>query len=139
MAPHVHNREYPIRNTIVGVLMIFVGIIACVLVLLVTVDWACRRDIDLWMPVYPNAELVAAETNFVRVRAMGVSSATYRTPDDSDTVRSWYTQHRRDLTSSLTAEGDAPARGLAATRYQILDDPAGDGTLIIQHSECAYD
>lgn len=139
MAPHIHNRERPLQSTLLSILLIFVGIIACCLSLFVGVDWACHRDINTWMPIYPNSELVAQEYNFVRPRAMGITSATYTTSDATDVVRRWYTTYRRELTSGLAASGETVARGLAATRYQVVENLEGDGTLVIQYSECAYD
>ena len=142
MAPHERNRSNrSLKGTIISVIAIIVGIVACTVSITAGLDIRCRADIDHWLPIYPDSEVVAVrQRGFFRERASGVTEIVYHSDDDPVTVRGWYRDYRREITSGQYNEGNANSamRGMSTTRYQVIDDPDGNGSRIIQTSECAY-
>ena len=140
MAPHLnHNRS--IKGTIISVIAIMIGIVACTAGTVIAIDMRCRADINHWMPVYPNAEIqVVQQTGFFRPRASGITEIIYITEDDAATVRSWYRDYRRSITMNVSNESnpDTAARGMASTSYRVVENSDGTGSQIFQLSECAY-
>ena len=139
MAPHERKRS--IKGTILSVIVIMIGIVACTGGLVVAIDVRCRVDIDHWMPVYPQSEIqVIQQTGFLRPRASGISQILYVTEDDPQTVQSWYRDYRREITRNVTNQDNpnAAARGMATTSFRIMENPDGEGSRILQVSECAY-
>lgn len=139
MAPHQQTRSGSLRGTLVSVFFIMVGIVACSITLVIGIDISCRVDINHWLPVYPEAELVESDYDrvFFRPRATGITSEIYYTSDDPVAVRRWYGDYRREITRN-TETGDRVARGLATTNYTISDNREGAGTFIRLNSECAF-
>ncbi|MDQ7027856.1 MAG: hypothetical protein Q9P01_22300 [Anaerolineae bacterium] len=140
MAPHL-NQKRSIKSTLLSIVAIMIGAVACTGSIVVALDLRCRADIDHWMPVYPNAEIqTVQQSGFFRLRASGISQIIYVTDDDPATVRNWYTAYRREITANIRNENnpERAARGLATTRNQISDNPDGTGSRITQTSECAY-
>lgn len=134
------ERVGSIRRTIIGIFAIIIGIMVCTVVSVVAMDAYCSSDIEHWLPVYPGAEERVAETehDFFRPRGMGRTSMVFYTPDDTVTVRRWYTEYRREITKGAYSENSEQAlRGVANVSYQIIEEPDG-GTLIYLNSECAY-
>ena len=95
----------------------------------VFLDWQCRTDIEKWLPIYPNAQLVNEWHNF-RERSMGVTTMTLLSPDKPDTIRRWYYQQRN------TASEQDTNRGIAITNFDIHDNPDGAGSEIFLYSRC---
>lgn len=129
-----------LRRTIIGTLAIIVGIIACTSSLIVGIDAACYNDINHWMPIYPDSEVIEVRYDFFRPRGMGNTLMIFYTPDDEHTVRQWYTQYRRSITQNAynSSNPDSRLGGLATTSYRI--SPAHDGqpgSLIYHLSDCA--
>lgn len=138
MAPHERMNSGSIRGTILSMIFIMFGIVACAVTLVLGGDVYCRVDIDHWLPIYPDATLVDNNNRaFFRPRASGITSEVYYTEDDAATVRRWYSEYRREITRN-TETGDRAARGLATTDYVINANPDGTGTFIQTYSECGY-
>ena len=121
----MRNRPSLVRS--LAIMLVFVVI--CLAVILVASDQVCRLNIDQWMPVYPEAEQVRLEYDFVRPRALGTTLGVYFSPDDNETVRIFY---RENILALLRAE---QSRGLASTHWDTEPQPDG-GTLITLYSEC---
>jgi hypothetical protein len=93
-------------------------------------DQLCRFDIDRRLLTYPDATLVTAEHNGIRLRAMGKTQLTYTTPDDYETVAQWFRElHLEQLDKGIFS-------GLAGIIRWTEKDPNGDGTLIYYVTEC---
>lgn len=92
-------------------------------------DVMCSVDIERRLPLYPDAEVVATEYNFLRPRAIGVTLMRLHTDDDEEAVRQFY----RDHTLALLDEGNF--NGLASVEYRVQPDD-DDGTNVILYSEC---
>jgi hypothetical protein len=93
-------------------------------------DYACNRTIETWTPIYPNAEVVALDYNFIRPRGMGVTNMTLNSPDDAETVRKWYL----DNLTKLSREN--AGRGSGTNSWNIDEGPDGEGSLIYLSSRC---
>lgn len=135
------KRKNSIWRTIVTTVLIIVGIIVCSTSFVVALDFYCRADINHWMPVYPDAELVETQqSGFFRERASGITVQIYYTSDSQATVLDWYADYRRELTTGQynAANPDAAMRGIATTNRRIVDDPDTGGSFITYYSECAY-
>ncbi len=121
----VRSRPSIVRS--LAIMLVFAVI--CLALLLAAADQVCRMNIDQWSPLYPGAELVRLDYDFVRPRAMGTTRAVYFSPDDNETVRGFY---RENTLALLQAE---QSRGLAFTAWDTEPQPDG-GTLITLYSEC---
>src|SRR5690349_13692239 len=82
-----------VRNTLI-VIGIIIGIFVAIFGI---ADIACNSTIEKWSPMYPNAEVVEVEYNFLRPRGMGVTNMVMHSPDDAQTVRDWYLDNFRRL------------------------------------------
>ncbi len=131
-----------IKRTLFGTITILLGVVVCSVTAFIGVDVACRSDIDHWMPVYPDAELVSTDSaGFFRIRASGITEQVYYTPDSPVDVRGWYTDYRREITQGQFNGGNAETAmgsSIATTQRQIMEDPDSDGSFIRYYSECAY-
>lgn len=135
------RRKSSLRRTLLSIVMIIIGIIICSASSIGAIDFYCRNDINHWMPVYPDAELIETqEDGFFRVRASGITRQVYYTPDSPNEVRQWYRDYRQDITSGqFNSENPNEAlSGVATTNRSIKEDPDSDGSLISYYSECAY-
>ncbi|GAB1420938.1 hypothetical protein MASR2M15_10660 [Anaerolineales bacterium] len=115
-----------------GCLVIFVAVILCSIVTSLTIDYACNSEIERWLPIYPGAELIQNQNDFLRPRAMGYTYQTYQTEDETQVVRDWYRETMRQVGR------DSSSRAISSTRYRILENPDGPGTWIKMSSECAF-
>jgi len=137
----MRKRKGSIARTAIGMIAIIIGVVVCSVVMFFSIDAYCRADINHWMPLYPDAELIdTQEGGFIRVRASGITRQTYYSSDSAATVRVWYSDHRREITSGQfnANNPNAAASGIATTRYNVSDDPDSEGSIISYYSECAY-
>lgn len=104
--------------------------VAFVVLLVLGVDGWCRSDITRRLPFYPGAELVSAEHDFLRQRALGETSMTFSTPDSPEVVREWF----RQLNLTLIERGQL--RGLADIGRSFRANSEGGGTLIFYTTRC---
>jgi hypothetical protein len=141
MAPHEMNQGRSLLGTLKSILYIMIGIVVLFVALVVGSDVYCHNDIDYWLPVYPNSEVLHVEREgFFRQRGMGLMSIQYITPDDPATVRNWYTDYRREITREMNPQNNpnVRARGIAQTQYFVRENPNGDGSIITLNAECGY-
>jgi len=104
--------------------------IAFVVLLVAGVDGWCRSDITRRLPFYPNADIVSAEHDFLRQRALGETAMTFSTPDSPEQVREWF----RQLNLTLIERGQL--RGLADIQRSFEANSKGEGTLIFYKTSC---
>ena len=74
----------------VGCLVIFFAIILCTSTLTFAFDRICYGSLTQRLPIYPNATVVSSTHNLFSEFGMGSTSVALTSPDDPDTVRSWY-------------------------------------------------
>lgn len=113
--------------------MIFIlGLIsfACIGSIVFVGDVQCNNDIETWIPMYPNAETISAEYDFLRARAWGNSQTIQTSLDDVETAKQFY----RDLALALLDE--ERSRGLASTNWTVEPNPDTNGSLITLYSSC---
>jgi hypothetical protein len=103
---------------------------ACIGTLLLGADQICRSNIERWTPYYPGATVVSIEYDFIRARAIGITTVILTTSAAEETVRQFY----RDTTIGLM-QAEEP-RGLASTSWDVQTNPDGSGSTIILYSEC---
>lgn len=111
------------------VMLFLIGVVFLV-VLVLGSDQLCYSDIVGRQPLYPGAEIVDADYNFLRARGFGTTTLTLWTPDDPDTVNEWKRAMNLEL---LRAE---KFRGLASTGWEVQPDPDSDGSLFLYFSSC---
>lgn len=122
-------------RTILSLLLIMGGIMLCMVSLIVGIDTACNINIDRWMPVYPGAEEVSTQYDFLRPRGMGNTFIIFQTSDDVATVRRWYADYQHQM---MRESGDrSNIHGFARTNFQITENPERTATLIYHMSDCA--
>lgn len=125
-----NNLRHAIWVNVRGALIV-VGVIVGFLVAVFGIaDFACNSTIEKWSPMYPNAEVIHVEYNFLRPRGMGVTYMVLHSPDDAQTVRDWYVANLQRLTKE-----DA-GRGSGTNNWDVDEDPSGQGSLIYLSSRC---
>ena len=135
------KRKSSIRRTLIGMVIIIVSVVVCSVGTVAAIDWRCSADINKWLPIYPDAELVETiESGFFRDRASGITVQVYHSPDSATIVRRWYSEYRRELTSGQynVANPNAALTGISSTNRRITEDPDTGGSFITLQSECAY-
>ena len=110
-------------------IILTVSAVVCMLSMVLVADEMCHRNIETRMPMYPGADVIESQHNFIRVRGIGISSMTLSTSGDKETVREWM----RQVNLSLLENNQM--RGLASVRWQV--EPQENGSLIYYYSECA--
>ena len=124
------SKRKPKRSPFVGCLVVLLAAVGITVALFLGTDQLCRSDINRRLPFYPDAALVSAEHNGIRLRATGTTTLVFSTPDDPEIVREWY----RQLT--LQQLNENKARGLADIQRSAEPNPEGQGTLIYYATEC---
>jgi len=124
---------------VVGCLMIVVVMSACILGSILSINGVCGAYLPQRLPTYPGAEVVAEGHNFLSSWGMGNTVLTLYTPDDPDTVRSWYAvQTGRFLRGAI--ENPTPitdlGRQIARVDFSIARAEDGVGTQIILFGTC---
>lgn len=142
MAHLRRSQNRSIKGTIISVGAIMVAIAVCSVGFFGALDIACRQDINVWAPLYPDAELVEqTESGFLRPRASGLTEQTYYTPDAENDVEAWFRDYRRELTDGrFNAENSEEALGptLATIQRYVVTAEDREGAYIIYDMECAY-
>ncbi len=121
------------RRALLGIVLILALIVICVTLVTIGLDVACYNDINNWVPMYPNAEVIELEyQGLFRPRAMGATSVVLLSPDPVNVVRHWYYENLQKRIRERTS------RGFAETDRWIEENPDGEGTLIYLYSSCAW-
>ncbi|MCA9838538.1 MAG: hypothetical protein KC422_16590 [Trueperaceae bacterium] len=116
-------------STLRSLLSLLIGGVVVTLILFATADGLCRYDISRRLPYYPNAELVSAQSDSFRLRALGNTEMIFSTSDTEEEVRTWY----RNLNIEQLNKGIL--RGLADIQRTIRVSEDGD-TIILYYSSC---
>lgn len=115
-----------VRNIVLLLLLVF----GCPGSMAIVADIACYQSIDTWMPLYPGAETVSADFNFIRPRGLGSTLIVMRTSDDPETVEAFYRQNVDALVNKGTP------RGMGTTDFFAQENPEREGSLITLYSRC---
>lgn len=124
------DRQDHTRGTLIGLAVVSLSVVVLFGLVVLGLDADCHADIQRWLPLYPDAEVVSVEHDFFRAQAMGRTVMILRSPDDVLTTRRWYVD-------VWDREADIdPNRGLAIVNFQVNADPDSDGSLVILSSSC---
>src|SRR5687768_8558084 len=101
LKPMSHEgRHYSLGSCLTTVIIILVIIFACSTSLIVVVDTNCASKAQTWIPPYPNGQIVRENHNFLRLFGMGVSERIMTSPDDPQTIQTWYNEDRRGVSAA---------------------------------------
>jgi hypothetical protein len=116
-------------------MLIIVGLILlCGGVTTLVVDWTCYSNIAPRLPSYPNAKVVSEEHNLLRPFGMGMTQIILFTPDDIDTVRSWYGRAIGEAAKNFIQNRTG---SMGEASWDLDTPPDGKGTQITLYSRCA--
>jgi len=128
-----------LRQTIFSSLVILLAILLCSIVSVLSLDAVCHSEIERVLPLYPQAELVSQQHDFLRPRAMGHTYTVLTTHDLPADVRLWYRSGRFKLEKEMDENNrNLSPNGLATVSYRVAEDDITGQTLIYLVSECAY-
>jgi hypothetical protein len=117
-------------GSILTLMLIVVGIAICVGGMFITLDQTCAASIESWLRVYPGAERVSQETNFLRPNATGITITTYETNAPPWLVEQWYIGVTRQAGEFVQV------RRLASVAWTVERQADGTGTTIEIYAEC---
>ncbi len=106
----IFHRSPPLWRSL---LTIVLGAIVLVALFVLLIDQVCYMDIVSRQMMYPGAEIVSEEYDFLRPRAMGITTLILQTEDDEETLKQWLRERNLEL---LRAER---FRGLAAINWGV--------------------
>lgn len=133
-APHLHENRHHLLRIALSSLFVCCSVVVCFSVAAVVLHYECLSTFYQQIPVYPTAERVRAEEHVLHIFGIGNPGFEYYSPDDPETVETWY---RRTFTPARIAlrkdETAPPLWNGHAEIIPLLDDP---GTRIILSSTC---
>jgi hypothetical protein len=110
-----YTRGYSARSCLTSIVIILILIFACSTTMIVVVDSGCVSKAEAWIPPYPNAQRVSESHDFLREFGMGSTQVIMTSPDNPQTIQTWYNEDRlrRGITAgaygryfSMQIEGD---------------------------------
>jgi hypothetical protein len=128
------------RRWTFGCLIIVILLFGCIGISLLAADRVCYAGLSQRLPIYPNAEIVYRSHNFLTELGMGNTVITLYSPDDPDTVRSWYGRTTGEFLQDSLNSGDPIIRlqrVIAQTDWSITRAEDGIGSQIILFGTCA--
>jgi hypothetical protein len=118
------------RGCLMTMVIIVLGTFVCLGIIVFTTNTVCQQNAQLWIPPYPNSQVVAENKTFLTAFGVGITQVTLSSPDEPDVVREWYLQTRRS--------NDANPTNLLATMNYRINDGENGGSSISLYSECAW-
>ncbi|MBE2270042.1 MAG: hypothetical protein IAE80_17525 [Anaerolinea sp.] len=122
-----------------GCLVVVVAIVTCSVGSVVGFNAVCSAYLPQRLPVYPDSEITQRTHNFIQEWGMGITTMVLYSPDDSNTVRSWYGVHTGTFLRE-SIENPTPitylGRQIARVDFSIATDESGVGTQIILFGTC---
>lgn len=125
-----NEQNWSWKRTLISLLLMMAGIIACMSIWVISTDQTCAADINSWYIHYPGAEIVERQVNFMRPNAMGITITTLHTPDSPHLVWRWYIGQLRHV------DGVRQVINLATVSWNIQASPMRGGTDIELYAEC---
>jgi len=124
------------RRTLLGCLLIVVGLVACSGVTGFTLDRLCLNSLTNRLPIYPNAEIRVRRHNMFTEFGMGTTYMELYSSDDSQTVTGWYGRTTGDYRRDVIIEGKDPASGFARAQWSVVRAEDGTGSFIQLAGNC---
>ncbi|MFW5747997.1 MAG: hypothetical protein ACOCYT_00130 [Chloroflexota bacterium] len=93
-----------------------------------TLDQMCVNEMKRFMPIYPDAEIISQEYNFLRPYGIGETVMLLYSADDSRTVGGWYGRH----IGMELREG----RNLVRNEWSVVRAEDRQGSQIILYGRC---
>lgn len=123
----IFHRSPPLWRTLVTIVL---GGFLFVLLFVLLMDQVCYSDITSRQMMYPDAEIVFEDYDFLRPRGMGYTTLVLQTEDDEETLKQWLRERNLEL---LRAER---YRGLAALTWgvQPVKEGVPEGRLVYASS-----
>lgn len=123
----IFHRSPPLWRSLVTIVL---GGFLFVLLFVLLMDQACYHDITSRQMMYPGAEIVFEDYDFLRLRGMGNTTLVLQTEDDEETLKQWMRERNLEL---LRAER---YRGLAALTWgvQPVKEGVPEGRLVYASS-----
>ena len=117
-----------IRKWIRNIVLLLILVFGCPGSIVLVADIGCNISINTWLPLYPGAEQVSVDYNFIRPRGMGSTLMVFQTPDDPETVEAFYHQNALNLVN------EGIPRGIGGMDFHAEPNP--EGTLLALYSHC---
>lgn len=123
----IFHRSPPLWRSLVTIVL---GGFLFVLLFVLLMDQVCYSDITSRQMMYPGAEIVFEDYDFLRPRGMGYTTLILQTKDDEETLKQWMRERNLEL---LRAER---YRGLAALTWgvQPVKEGVPEGRLVYASS-----
>lgn len=123
----IFHRSPPLWRTLLTMVL---GGFLFVLLFVLLMDQVCYSDITSRQMMYPGAEIVFEDYDFIRPRGMGYTTLVLQTEDDEETLKQWLRERNLEL---LRAER---YRGLAALTWgvQPVKEGVPEGRLVYASS-----
>jgi len=78
------------RSTFIGLALMFMSVFVCAGVVTLGINTDCNGTISDWITVYPNAQQISQEFNFLQPNAMGITTTVYEVDAPVPIVARWY-------------------------------------------------
>ncbi len=122
-------------RSLAGCLVVIILVFLCSGVTTFVADRICYGTLSQRFPFYPNATVLTRTHNLFTELGMGNTVITLTSPDDPNTVRSWYAVH----TGSYLREAirnHTPFYTMAQGQVDVSRGDDGKGSLIIMFGTC---
>lgn len=96
-------------------------------------DRICLSELSESLPIYPGAEVRSERHSFITSFGLGETIVMLYTPDDVQTVTTWY---GRNSGTAARARAQNGVRRLSDGRFNVANDISGTGSQIILHGVC---
>ncbi len=128
-------RRVRLSRPVLGCLVVVVAIVLCSSTLMFATDRICYGNLSQRLPIYPNAEIKTRSHNLFTEFGMGNTVMVLTSPDDPDTVRSWYgVQTGTYLREAL--RNNTPFFRMAQGQWDVTRGADGIGSQIILYGTC---
>jgi hypothetical protein len=107
----------------------------CVLASFVFFDRTCYGYLSRRLPIYPGAEIVSRQHNFVSEWGVGNTVMTLYTPDAPEVVQAWYARESGGYLRQAIQSGDWGYR-MAQGDWAVAPDARGTGSQVILFGTC---
>lgn len=125
----------PNKSVFRGCLLIMVCVFMCSGVSFFAVDQLCQNGLRPQLPLYPGAQVVYDEHNFVNRFGMGITTVLLHTPDDEQVVNAWYGRTIGATMREALKNGSGGGWGQAS--YTVEASADGSGSDITLYGKCA--
>lgn len=111
------------RGCLLSGLAIVLALLVCGGSVIAFYDVRCTQDASVWIPIYPESEIIRQQYNGIRPFGVGVTLVRLQTQDDESVVQSFYVETQR----ALRAADVEPLQ--ARVSYLVEESPEGGATV----------